>query len=59
MTTPADIDSQFLAGDTIEYSCNGDLIPDAATTLTCIDNGPTEAVWDRDVVANPLPMCSK
>ena len=28
-TTPTDISGQFLAGDTIAYSCDGDLTPDA------------------------------
>jgi len=39
----------------IEYSCNGAHIPDAATTLTCVDNLGPNSVWET----LPLPTCSK
>jgi len=61
-TTPSDITGQFLAGDTIVYSCNGDLIPDAPTTLTCTDHadqGTNLAIWLPDLSLAPIPECSK
>ena len=54
-TNPTDISGQFLAGDEIGYSCNGDLIPDESTTITCQDLGPPMAVWSTTL----LPNCSK
>jgi len=58
VTIPSAITGQFLSGDTIDYSCNGDLIPDAPTTLTCMDTG-IMAEWLPDVTTTPLPTCSK
>ena len=52
---PNGIIGQFLAGDEIVYSCNGDLIPDEPTTITCQDMGPPMAVWSTAL----LPNCSK
>ena len=54
-TTPPDISGQFLAGDEIEYSCNGDLSPGEPTAITCQDMGPPRAVWSTTLV----PNCSK
>ena len=54
-TTPTDISGQFLAVDTIEYSCDGDLSPDESTTITCEDMGPPMAVWCRTLISD----CSK
>ena len=54
-TTPTDINGQFLDGDTIAYSCDGDLTPDELTTITCNDNGPPRAVWSTTII----PDCSK
>ena len=51
-TTPTDISGQFLAGDTIEYSCNGDLTPDESTTITCEDSGLEMAVWSESQISN-------
>jgi len=56
MTTPTDITGVFLAGDTIEYSCNGDLIPDAPVILTCTDIGQALAVWFTTTI---FSNCSK
>jgi len=39
LTNPPYYSGQFVIGDTIEYSCNGYLIPNITTTLTCSDNG--------------------
>ena len=50
-TTPTDISGQFLAGDEIVYSCNGDLSPDEPTTITCVDNDLAMAAW----VASQVP----
>ena len=54
-TTPTDISGQFLAGDEIAYSCDGNLSPGESTTITCVDNGVTIAVWS----ASEIPKCSK
>ena len=54
-TTPMDISGQFLAGDSIEYSCDGDLTLDELTIVMCEDNGPPRAVWSTTM----LPDCSK
>jgi len=54
-TNPADITGQFLAGDAIDYQCNGALIPAAATTATCMDMGANPAVW----MPATVPDCSK
>ena len=54
-TTPMDISGQFLAGDKIAYSCEGDLSPDEPTTIICEDMGPPMAVWS----ASQIPVCSK
>ena len=54
-TTPMDISGQFLVGDEIVYSCDGDLTPDEPTTITCEDLGPPMAVWSTTLI----PDCSK
>jgi len=38
MTNPMDTTGQFFVGDTVDYECNGDLISNAPTTLTCAYN---------------------
>jgi len=58
VTIPSNLTGQFLAGDTIDYSCNGALIPSDPTTLTCIDDAPL-AKWLPDTETMPLPDCSK
>ena len=61
MLTATDVSRQFLAGDTLNYGCNGALVPELplATLRTCVDPGSTEAVWVPDEVATPLPICCK
>jgi len=56
---PTYISGQFLTGDTIDYECNGDLIPNDPVTLTCTDIGGNYSVWLPDVATTPLPTCSK
>jgi len=58
VTFPAVITGQFLVGDQIVYSCNGDLIPDTGTVNTCLDNGPLLSTWQISMT-NGLPECSK
>jgi len=56
-----DLSGQFLAGDTLDYDCNGALVPDnpAAVTRTCTDPGAGMAMWMPTTAATPLPTCSK
>ena len=58
MTNPVDITVQFLATQTIEYSCNGDLLPANSIIRTCIDkdNEASMAVWWPN---EPIPQCGK
>jgi len=58
ITTPSDINGQFLAGDSIQYSCNGNLVPDDAATSTCSDGEANLATWSFASIAD-LPVCSK
>jgi len=58
MTIPSELTGQFLAGDTIDYSCNGALIPSDPTTLTCTHEAPL-AKWLPDTESTALPICSK
>ena len=51
-TIPTDISGQFLAGDEIAYSCDGDFSPGEPTIITCQDMGPPRAVWSTTLVPN-------
>jgi len=57
VTIPANISRPFMTGDAIQYSCNGALIPDTPTTLTCTLTDQEEAlgVW----LPTLLPDCSE
>jgi len=57
-TIPPNISGQFLAGDSIQYSCNGNLVPDDAATNTCSEGGANLAAWSFASIAD-LPVCSK
>jgi len=58
VTIPADITGQFVVGDQIVYSCNGDLAPNTGTVNTCLDNGPPLATWQFPMMSG-LPTCRK
>ena len=59
VTIPATaLTDQFLAGDSFMYSCNGDLLPDAAVTNMCTDSGSGMGRWSFTATAN-LITCSK
>ena len=56
VTIPANaLTAQFLAGDTFEYSYNGDLIPADGIINACTDTGAAMAMWSVTVA----PTCSK
>ena len=59
VTVPANaLTAQFLAGDSFDYSCNGNLVPATGQTNTCTDNGPPMATWSVAATA-VLTECSK
>ena len=58
VTIPADISGLFLAGDEIQYSCQGNLLPDEPDISTCTDLGFPLASWSI-IDLSQLSVCSK
>jgi len=59
VTNPADaLVRQYVVGDSFEYSCNGDLVPNNPVINMCTDAGGAMATWSV-AATEDLPDCSK